>query len=47
MGYVQSLGFHSGAGEVPILQACGITSVDDQQMFKMSNDELITGHSNP
>jgi hypothetical protein len=47
MGYVQSLDFHGGTGEVPILRARGITSVDDQQMFKMSNDELIIGHSNP
>jgi len=41
MGYVQSLGFHGGTGEVPILRACGITSVDDQRMFKMSNDESL------
>ena len=44
MGYAQTLGFHGGAGEVRILPACGITSVDDQQMVKMSNEELITGH---
>jgi len=47
MGYVQTLGFHGGAGKVHILPACSITSVDDQQMVKMSNEELITGHSNP
>jgi len=47
LGYVQTLRFHGGAGEVPILTACGITSVDDQGMVKMSNEELIIGHSNP
>jgi hypothetical protein len=29
MGYVQTLGFQRGEGEVPILPTCGITSVDE------------------
>ena len=38
MGYGQTLGLHGGAGEVPILPACGITSVDGQRMVKMSKE---------